>query len=61
MPMRKVYTKVRGKYIQNLEILVKYRPCACLEGVVYIGHLVEEDGVEVERVEAVACKRCKLH
>jgi hypothetical protein len=34
------------------------RPHACLEGVVYIGHLVEEDGEEVEVVEAVPCCRC---
>jgi hypothetical protein len=33
-------------------------PHACLEGVVYIGHLVEEDGEEVERVEALPCRRC---
>jgi hypothetical protein len=35
------------------------RPCACLDGVVYIGHLVdEEDGEEEEVVEAVSCRRC---
>jgi hypothetical protein len=33
-------------------------PHACSEGVVYIGHLVEEDGEEVERVEALPCRRC---
>jgi hypothetical protein len=31
---------------------------ACLDGVVYIGLLVEEDGEEVEVVEAVPCRRC---
>jgi hypothetical protein len=31
---------------------------ACLEGVVYVGHLVEEDGEEAEVVEAVPCRRC---
>ena len=31
---------------------------ACLEGVVFIGHLVEEDGEEVEVIEAVPCRRC---
>jgi hypothetical protein len=36
----------------------KERPCACYEGVVYIGHLVEEDGEEAEVVEAVPCRRC---
>ena len=31
---------------------------ACYEGVVYIGHLIEEDGEEVEVVEAILCRRC---
>jgi hypothetical protein len=34
------------------------RPHTCYEGVVYIGHLVEEDGEEVEVVEVVPCRRC---
>ena len=34
------------------------RPCACYESVVYIGHLVDEDGEEVEVVEAFPCRRC---
>ena len=33
-------------------------PHVCLEGVVYIGRLVEEDGEEVEVIEAVPCRRC---
>jgi len=33
-------------------------PCACMSGVVYIGHLVEADGEEDEVVEAVPCRRC---
>ncbi len=33
-------------------------PCACYEGLVFIGHLVEADGEEVEVVEAVPCRRC---
>ena len=35
------------------------RPCACYEGVVYIGHLVEDPrtGEEVEVIEAVPCRR----
>ena len=35
-------------------------PHACLNGLVYIGHLVEdpETGEEVEIVEAVPCRRC---
>ncbi len=35
------------------------RPCACYEGLVYVGHLVEEDGEEVEVVEPVPCRRCR--
>ena len=34
------------------------RPCACYDGLVFIGHLVEEDGEEAEVVEAVPCRRC---
>jgi hypothetical protein len=33
-------------------------PHGCYEGVVYLGHLVEQDGEEVEVIEAVACRRC---
>ena len=35
-------------------------PHACFEGVVYIGHLVEDPdaGEEVEVFEAVPCRRC---
>jgi hypothetical protein len=34
------------------------RPCACLEGVVYVGRLVVgEDGEEVEHIEAVPSLR----
>jgi len=29
-----------------------------MSGVVYIGHLVEADGEEVEVAEAVPCRRC---
>jgi len=32
---------------------------ACYEGLVYIGHMIaDEDGEEVEVVEAVPCQRC---
>ena len=32
---------------------------ACLEGFVYVSHLiVAEDGEEVEVIEAVPCRRC---
>jgi hypothetical protein len=36
------------------------RPHACTDGVVYIGHLVEDPGTgeEVEVFEAVPCRRC---
>ncbi len=33
-------------------------PHGCYGGLVFIGHLVEEDGEEVEVVEAVPCRRC---
>ena len=31
---------------------------ACLEGIVYVGHLVERDGEEVEVYESLPCHRC---
>jgi len=36
------------------------RPHACYEGVVYIGHLVEDPGTgeETEVVDVVPCRRC---
>jgi hypothetical protein len=33
-------------------------PHACYDGLFYIGHLVEEDGEEVEVIESVPCRRC---
>jgi hypothetical protein len=30
----------------------------CYDGLVYVGHLIEEDGQEVEVFEAVSCRRC---
>jgi hypothetical protein len=33
-------------------------PHACIDSVVYIGHLVEEGGEEIEVFEAVPCRRC---
>ena len=33
-------------------------PHACYDGLVYVGHLVEVDGEEVEVVEAIPCRRC---
>ncbi len=39
------------------------RHCVCYQGVVYIGHLVEDPGTgeEVEVVDAVPCRRCAEH
>src|SRR5215203_5933247 len=36
------------------------RPHACYEGVVFIGHVLEDPGTgeEVEVIEAVPCRRC---
>jgi hypothetical protein len=35
------------------------RPHACIEGWVFVGHLVEDEhGEEVEVVDAVPCRRC---
>jgi hypothetical protein len=33
--------------------------CACLGGVVFVGHLIVVDGEEVEVLEAVPCRRCQ--
>ena len=33
-------------------------PHGCYEGLVFIGHLTEVDGEEVESMEAVPCRRC---
>jgi hypothetical protein len=35
-------------------------PHACLNGYIYLGHTVldEETGEEVERIEALPCRRC---
>ncbi len=33
-------------------------PHGCYSGPVFIGHMIEEDGEEVEIVEAVPCRRC---
>jgi len=33
-------------------------PHGCYDGLVFIGHFVEEDGEEVEVIEAVPCRRC---
>jgi hypothetical protein len=38
--------------------LDRLRPCACMNGTVFIGHLVDEEGEEVEVFEAVPCCRC---
>ncbi len=33
-------------------------PHGCMNGRVYIGHMIEEDGGEVEVFESVPCRRC---
>jgi hypothetical protein len=33
-------------------------PHVCLEGVVFIGELVEEEGEETEIITSVPCRRC---
>jgi hypothetical protein len=39
--------------------LDRLRTCACMNGTVFIGHLVVgEDGEEIEVFEAVPCCRC---
>ena len=39
--------------------LERLRPHACVDGTVYIGHLVAgDDGEEVEIIEPVPCRRC---
>jgi len=39
--------------------LERLRPHGCMDGIVFIGHLVEdESGEEVEVIDAVPCRRC---
>jgi hypothetical protein len=39
--------------------LERLRPCVCMNGTVFIGHLVVgEDGEEIEVIDAVPCCRC---
>jgi hypothetical protein len=42
--------------LEALEILKA--PHGCMNGYVYIGHMIEEGGEDVEVVEAVPCRRC---
>jgi hypothetical protein len=44
----------------KLEGVEHDHPHACYQGVVYIGHVVEDPGTgeEVEVIEAVPCRRC---
>ena len=45
--------------LERLEALAVLKaPHGCMNGLVYIGHLVEEDGEEVEVIESVPCRRC---
>jgi hypothetical protein len=47
-----------GTLDAHYSCLERLRPHACMDGIVFIGHLVEEDGEEVEVIEAVPCQRC---
>ena len=42
--------------LEALELLKA--PHGCMNGYVYIGHMIEEGGEDVEVVEAVPCRRC---
>ncbi len=47
--------------LERLELLAILKaPHGCMNGLVYIGHMVEdpETGEEVEVFEAVPCRRC---
>jgi len=57
-PTERVKTVDTNSVPQHHEHGEQERPCACYEGVVFIGELVEVDGVEVEVVEGVPCRRC---
>jgi hypothetical protein len=48
-----------GTVEAHYSALERLRPHACDDGVVFIGHLVVNlVGDEVERVEALQCRRC---
>ena len=47
-----------GNLFHASEATEDSHPHACVDGLVYIGHVVEEDGEEVERFEALPCRRC---
>jgi hypothetical protein len=49
---------VDAKSLEHTAHPPKRRSCACYDGLVIIGHLVEEDGEEVEVVETLPCRRC---
>jgi hypothetical protein len=42
--------------LEALELLKA--PHGCMNGLVFIGHMIEEDGEEVEVFESVPCRRC---
>jgi hypothetical protein len=46
--------------LERLELLERLKaPHGCLNGLVYIGHMVEDEcGEEVEVFEAVPCRKC---
>ena len=48
-----------GDPFTSSEAVGQDHPHACLDGYVYIGHLVVgDDGEEVEVIEALPCRRC---
>ncbi len=45
--------------LERLELLERLKaPHGCMNGLVFIGHIIEEDGEEVEVFESVPCHRC---
>jgi hypothetical protein len=54
-PLTEDYDDTVEAHYSGLERL---RPCACMNGTVFIGHLVGEDDEEVEVFEALPCRRC---
>jgi hypothetical protein len=59
--------ETKGAEMQNTiqarseQVDARYAPHGCYDGWAYIGHLViDEDGEEVECIEAVRCHRCAI-
>jgi hypothetical protein len=56
---RKILPSVRAG--DPFTAAAKERPCACWDGFHYLGYLIfdPDAGIEVERFEAIPCKRCE--